>query len=126
MKRATEPSKFNFNSLSARNIYLSLVLNEDLNLNVDLLDLNSQMTEKQLLDKLSLSYSYLYSILDTDKLIVRLNILVADSDRETYFQSRLSQIKKDFLHRENLTDCIIKVVNLNIGKSLFGGMTIIR
>lgn len=125
-QRAISTSRISLNSFSARDIHLQfLVIKNTLVLELDILDLNSQMTEKKLQEKLKLAYRYIGPIF-TKNVVIRARIIVAGTNRKQYFESKLERITTDFCRSENLPSFDIQIINLDIEQRLLSGMTIIR
>lgn len=125
--RARRPEgNFNLNSLSARNIYFSLGLYEEgYVLQLDFVDLYSNMTGKQFLVNMIEAFRYMDSLVGDD-VKIKVSLLVSGDGRREYFESKKDQLLVAFLRSEHLIDFEFDVVDLNIEKRLFENMAIIR
>lgn len=127
VKKESNPSyEINLNGMHSRDIYFSFSATEEkIFLNLDLLDLQSNMTEKQLETKLKLVIPYMKYLVDP-AIQIRVNVLVASEVRHGYFESRMNRIATNVSRATRIHNVEMQIMNLNLEETLFARMTIIN
>lgn len=127
IKKESNPSyEINLNGMHSRDIYFSFsATGEKIFLNLDLLDLQSNMTEKQLETKLKLVIPYMKYLVDP-AVQIRVNVLVASGVRHGYFESRINRIATNVSRATRIHNVEMQTINLNLEETLFARMTIIN
>lgn len=117
--------KINLNGLHSRDVYFNVYSDEEQDyLILDLLDIQSNMTEKQLETKLKLAINYMKILIDP-AVQIRVNVLVASAIRRGYFRSRMNRIATNVSRATNINNVEMRISNLNLEETLFARMTII-
>lgn len=127
IKKESNPGyEINLNGMHSRDIYFSFsAIGEQYFLNLDLLDLQSNMTEKQLETKLKLAIPYMKYLIDP-AVQIRINVLVASRVRHDYFESRMNRIATNVSRATKIHNVEMRTINLNLEETLFARMTIIN
>lgn len=126
IKKESDPSyQINLNGLHSGDVYFSFSSDgKQYVLNLDFLDVRSNMTEKGLETKLKLVIPYMKYLVDP-AVQIRVNVLVASETRRDYFKSRLSRIETNVSRATNIINVEMQTINLNLEETLFARMTII-
>lgn len=120
-----DPTSVNLNGLSARDIYLLFLrAKQGYEIYVDIVDLRSTMSPRQLKQKLQISYRYLQQIFD-EHVGINFRILTPNPTKAHFFQSILPQIQLDFGNSIGQPHLEIEVVNLDIQSRLFSGTRLV-
>lgn len=118
--------KINLNGLHSRDVYFSILSDEEYDyLILDLLDIQSNMTEKQLEEKLKLAINYMQILIDP-AVQIRVHVLVASAIRRSYFRPRMNRIAKNVSLVTKNNNVKMQTINLNLEETLFARMTIIN
>lgn len=124
-KESAPGYKINLNGLHSRDVYFSFSRDgRQYILNLDLPDIQSNMTEKQLEKKLKLVIPYVKYLIDP-AVQIQVNVLVASDIRRDYFESKMNRIATNVSRATNINDVEMQTINLNLEETLFARMTII-